>query len=225
MIYLLLKFSTERRRIIMITKEAGIAIFKVMAKGMWTRLPTILEAIPATKIAGKVLGEIKAIIDEAMLAGKSVEEAGKAVEQYVVNTGDEATMRARICEEIKQNRDSPNPKYINCAIFIVEKSGALNQEEQNLLKAVLLSEQTLEDEKLNEFVTWLAETYFGGEITEMDEQCVLEAEYVSFNFYEYDDIDYNEEDLIFIRDCFNRIIGRTAFGDYIGYGTDETVEY
>ena len=43
----------------MISRQKTVEILKVVAKGTWDRLPTILSLIPATAIADKVLLEVK----------------------------------------------------------------------------------------------------------------------------------------------------------------------
>ena len=207
----------------MITREKGIEIMKVVAKGTWNSLPAILSVIPATAIAGKVLVEVKKIADEAAKVGKNSEEIKEAVQKLVNDCGGENNFAKEVTEELKQNRDNTNPKYINCAIFTVNQGEVLTEEEQEKLASILLKEISLGDAKLDNFVKIFIEDYFAGDVCTCDNAYEIEAEYMAFNFDDTRDIEYNEEDLVYIRDEFNKILGRQVFDDYEGYGTDDSV--
>ena len=128
-------------------------------------------------------------------------------------------------KEVKENREVKNPKYINCAIFSVNPEDKLTEEEQELIISILFEGAETDDEELNRFVGLFIEDYFGGNAEACDNAYEVEAEYVAFNFDDSRDHDYSEDDLVLIREELNKIVGREAFEDYEGAGTDDSVEY
>lgn len=208
----------------MISRKKAVDIMKVVAKGAWDNLPAILAVIPATAIAGKVLGEIKKIASDVADTNKDVKETKAAVEKIINANGGVSNFTNEIKNELKENRDSQNPKYINCAIFTVAQGDCLSQTELDRLVSILAQEETLEDAGLNKFITLFVDDYFGGCVEDCDYPYEMEPEYVVFNFDDSVDHDYSEEDLVLIKDDLNKILGRQVFDEYEGYGTDDSVE-
>lgn len=213
----------------MISRDKVVQIFKVIAKGAWEALPAILVAIPATAIVGKILVELKKSMDKAKAEGKTDAEVGKATaetaKKLVKESGGVLGFVKELKKEVKENREVKNPKYINCAIFSVNPEDKLTEEEQELIISILFEGAETDDEELNRFVGLFIEDYFGGNAETCDNAYEVEAEYVAFNFDDSRDHDYSEDDLVLIREELNKIVGREAFEDYEGAGTDDSVEY
>ena len=213
----------------MISRDKVVSMLKVVAKGTWDALPAILIAIPATSIAGKILVEIKKSMDKVREEGKSDEEVKKAgadtTKKLVKESGGVFGFVKELKKEVKENREVKNPKFINCAIFFVNPENKLTEEEQELIISILFEGAEADDEELHRFVGLFIDDYFGGNAEACDNAYEVEAEYVAFNFDDSRDHDYSEDDLVLIRKELNKIVGREAFEDYEGAGTDDSVEY
>lgn len=207
----------------MISRENVVSIMKAVAKGTWNSLPTILTLIPATAVAGKVLCEVKKIADDAVAAKKSSEETKAAVDEFIRKNGGEDAVASEIKQELKEARDPKNPKYINCAIYTVKSGDCLSEEEMDKLSALLSGETEAEDNNTKLFLQAFIEDYFAGDIASCDYPLELDPNYIAFNFDDSADHEYLDEDLALICEELNRIVGRNAFDDYEGYGTDDSV--
>ena len=207
----------------MISRDKIINVTKAVAKGAWDSLPSILSVIPQTMIAGKILVEVKKIADNAINTGTSDDKVKEAVEAFVKEYGSVEAFKEAMLKELRENRDSKNPKYINCALFTVKPGDALSEEEQAFVAGVLSGEVKTELEQLNNFVRLFMDEYFGGDINACDCGYEVAAEYIAFNFDDSVDHEYDEEDLKLIMNKLNEIVGRPVFHDYEGYGTEDSI--
>ena len=206
----------------MLTKEQSFKVVKAIAKGTWNNLPAILSVIPATAIAGKVLVEVKKIADEVKASGKAQEEA---VNKLIEECGGEAEFKKKLHDEVKSERDTKNPKYINAAIFCINGAEGLSDEEQEKLVDTLTGEAEAETGEIARFVDAFCEDYFASDHDSCDCPIEIGQEYIAFNFDDMSDHPYDEEDLQIIMDELNKILGRAAFSEYESLGTDDSCEY
>lgn len=210
----------------MISKESAMKMnmLKVIVKGTWDRLPEILSAIPATVLAGKVLSEVRDIVEEARKANADSKELKDKIDKLVKENGGEEAFGKELSEELAQ-QCAENPKYINCAIFTVKSGEHLSEDEQEQLLGILTGEMESEDSQVSNFIRAFTEDYFSGDMDSCDNACEMDESYIAFNFDDSTDHEYLEEDLIFIRDSLNRIVGREVFDRYEGAGADVSVNY
>ncbi len=209
----------------MISRRESFHIVKTVAKGTWEHLPTVLAVIPATAVAGKVLCEIKKIGEEVKATGQTQEKQLEALNQLIEKYGGKAEFEKKLREELKTERDAKNPTYINCAIFEVSAGESLSEADQKKLIDTLMGELEPETDKIAKFVTAFREDYFGDNYEACDNAIEIDKGYISFNFDDMTDHDYDEEDLETICEYLNEIVGRDVFGDYEGLGTDDSVEH
>ncbi|MBE5938730.1 MAG: hypothetical protein E7265_12000 [Lachnospiraceae bacterium] len=213
----------------MISGNKAVQIFKFIAKCAWELLPVILPEIPATAITGRILVELKKTMDKAKEEEKSDievrEEITGTVQNLIREFGGVADFIRGLKKEVKENSDVQKPKYINCVIYSVNPEEKLTMEEQEKIISVLFEQGGTNDAELGYFVTAFIEDYFGGDVKACDNAYEVEAEYVAFNFDDSCDHVYSEEYLQCLRDGLNKIVGREVFEDYVGAGTDDSVEY
>lgn len=209
----------------MIPRRESFHLVKAVAKGTWEHLPAILAVIPATAVAGKVLVEIKKIGEEVKATGQTQEKQLEALKQLIEKYGGMAEFKKILREELKAERDFKNPTYINCAIFEVSAGDSLSEADQKRLIDTLMGELEPETDKIAKFVDAFRGDYFGDNYEACDNAIEIGEGYISFNFDDMTDHDYNEEDLKTICEYLNEIVGRDVFDDYEGFGTDDSVEY
>ena len=211
------------------TENVYISMMKAVVKKTWDMLPDILAEFPTTAVAGRILTEIKKIGEEVKKSCQSKEEADKAyteaVNEVIESCGGKTAFEKEIRQEIKAECASRNPKYINCAIFLVDAGDSLSDTEQEKLLGILTGELEAEDAEMDSFVKAFCEDYFAGAYEACDNPIELGQEYISFNFDDANDHEYLEDDLKTIMDELNRIVGRKVLCEYEGFGTDDSVRY
>lgn len=213
----------------MVARENRKEVVMALAKGTLHSLPAILAAIPATAIAGKILIEVKKIGEEVKAAGKSKEEEEavykEAVRQLVERYGGKAAFLEAIRKELKAERASKNPTYINCAVFETAVNDSLSELEQQKLVDTLTSKAEAETVEIARFANAFREDYFGDNYEACDNAIEIGEGYIAFNFDDMSDHPYDEEDLKTIRDMLNKMVGREVFDEYEGFGTDDSCGY
>lgn len=224
-----------------IRKTIGDCMLTVV-KGAWEILPPVLAAIPPTAVAGNVLIQVKNAMGKlekrVEKVEKSVDEIEKnvteqqkvhdALQEIINECGGEQKFKEILFSELKNvitDNNIANPKFINCAIFTVKSGYSLSEEEQSRLFDTLTGEIEADDKQTAEFVYHFRDDYFAGDYYACDNAIQMEDSYIAFNFDEYRSIEYSEEDLEFIRDEMNKIVGRDVFGEYEGFGTDDENPY
>lgn len=205
----------------MLTREQGFHLAKAIAKGAWNCVPEILAKIPAAAIAGKVLTEVKKAYEEEK-AAKGQEEA---IAPVIERCGGKAEFEKKLRQELREERDSKNPAYINCAIFQTNAGDCLSKSEQKKLEDTLKGEIKAETAELASFADAFREDYFADDYAACDNPIEIGESYIAFNFDDTSDHPYDEEDLKMIMDSMNKMIGREAFCEYEGAGTDDSVGY
>lgn len=209
----------------MIPRKQMYAVVTAVAKGTWEHLPTILALIPATAVAGRVLVEIKKIGEQVKAQGQTEEKQLECIKKLINECGGETEFKKKLHEELKVERDSKNPTYINCAIFEVCADASLSETEQQKLMDTLLGELEPKTDEIARFVNAFREDYFGDDYETCDNAIEIGMGYISFNFDDMSDHKYDEEDLQVICDMLNRIVGRKVFDEYEGLGTDDSCVY
>lgn len=209
----------------MIPRKETFNLVKAVAKGTWEHIPTILTLIPATAVAGKVLVEIKKIGEEVKATGQTQEKQLEALNQLIEKYGGKAEFEKKLREELRAERDVKNPMYINCAIFEVSAGNSLSEADQKKLIDTLLGALEAETDKIAEFVSAFREDYFGDNYEACDNAIEVGEGYISFNFDDMSDHEYDEEDLATICEYLNEIVGRSVFDEYDGFGTDDSCSY
>ncbi len=209
----------------MISREKSFRMIKALSQRTWAHLPKLMECIPATAVAGKILGELIQIYEEAKELGQTQEEQTAKVNQLIEKCGGEAQFKKKVREELKAERNPKNPAYINCAIFEVNADDSLSVAEQQKLADTLTGDLEPENTNIERFVSEFREDYFGDNYDACENAIETGEDYIAFNFDDMSDHTYDENDLKIICDMLNQIVGRTIFNEYEGYGTDDSCEY
>lgn len=209
----------------MISREKSFRMIKALSQRTWVHLPKLMECIPATAVAGKILGELIQIYEEAKELGQTQEEQAAKVNQLIEKCGGEAQFKKKVREELKAERNPKNPAYINCVIFEVNADDSLSEAEQQKLTDTLTGDLEPENTNIERFVSEFREDYFGDNYDACENAIETGEDYIAFNFDDMSDHTYDENDLKIICDMLNQIVGRTIFNEYEGYGTDNSCEY
>ena len=213
----------------MVTRMQRFSILKTIAECAWNRLPNILAEIPVTASVGKVLGEVQKLCEDVKTACQS--KAGednsfaKELKELIDKCGGENAFRKALRQELKVERDSENPTYINAAIFLLDEADALSESEQQKLVDVIRGNIEAETSEVKKFVCAFREDYFADDYDSCDNPIEVGAGYIAFNFDDMSDHPYDEEDLQLIMDMLNKMLGRDAFCEYEGLGTDDSCGY
>ena len=203
----------------MIQRKQAFNILKVVTKKTLYNIPEILAAIPATAVVGELIVVVKKIYEDT-----KNEEMKVALDKIIKEKGGPEAFLRLLIGEVKEESDPDNPKYINCAIFMVEAGKELSDEEKDKLVGVLTGEIEAGTNEISEFVDDFRDEYFCGDYESCDYPIEIDDGYIAFNFDDCSDHDYSEDDLKLIMNKMNAIVGREAFYEYEGAGTDDSVD-
>lgn len=219
----------------MISKQQLNDAMKALLKSTSESIPSILEVIPETALAGRVLNElIKAaekvnaaaqLSENQPAANQGEDEWQNTLRRLIKEAGGETEFKKKLREELKAACDSKNPRFINCASFFVYVGDRLSTEEQEKIVDTLTGELEAETTEIEEFVGQFRREYFGDNYDACDNAIEIEESYISFNFNDAADLPYDENDLAEICKYLNQIAGREVFDDYAGWGTDDLCGY
>ncbi len=213
----------------MLTKEKTFLVMKSIAANTWDDLPELLAAIPQTATMGKVLKELKKIVENVKADCRNEEEKMEALKKEIncleEQCGGRAAFYREAYQEVKAVCDGKNPEFINCAIFLVCDESGLSDAKQEKLVGTLTGEIEAETKEIADFVNGFRMKYFGDDYEACENAIETGADYISFNFDDVTDHKYNEEDLAEICVYLDKIVGREVFEEYVGFGTDDSVEY
>lgn len=202
------------------TKEQNVSRAETIMKSVWSHVPGILAAIPPTAVAGKIMTELKKIVQEVKESEKE-----KALAQAVEKCGGAAEFVKELRQEIKMQYGGRNPRYMNFAVFLVAEGESFSKEEQMKLEDTLKGELEAETKEIATFVNAFREEYFSDNYDACENAIETDEDNISFNFCDMTDHPYDEDDLKIIMDKMNEILGRKVFCEYIGFGTDDSVMY
>lgn len=117
----------------------------------------------------------------------------------------------------KKEASEGRPPYMDCVLFLCKQGYSLSKEQQKDIRLILTAPDDLEncDKESIDTVEDFIDTYMGSEIDcDNVDECSIGDEYISFNFLEYDDHEYNEEDMQSLMKALNNLLGEEAFDFY-----------
>lgn len=177
-------------------------------------LPDILE--PFGKY-GRVIGSLVKMVKEGVVAVNNELEAKKDKQMAFEKIKQEAF------EELKEiSSKLKNPEYVDCVVFLCNKKVVLNEEQKEILRAVLLQEYISGETESLEIIDIFIRQYMGEtiDVNSVDD-CEIADTYISFTFNPYAEFPYDKEDMDLVMGALNRLLEVDIFDYYIVDGHDK----
>lgn len=182
-----------------------VQLLGCVGKAIAQKMPEIIGTVPVYgKPLCKALEALKQGIDDYNNKKISAEEYDRIKSGFYDAAKEEAL-------------NAQPPVFMDCVIFRCKPGCTLPAARQDMLADIFEGEREDESGEISSFIS-----YYIGDMVKKNDTYFIGDDYVSLNFQDYDEFDYDEEALCRFQQALNEFAGRDIFDYFVASGHDES---